>query len=71
MIVTIGVGRVVGIEVKAAVDVHAGDFRHLEYLRDQLGASFQLGMVLHCGDRMRRFGDRLIAAPVSAVWACR
>lgn len=71
VIVAIGIGRIVGIEVKAAVDVHAGDFRHLEYLRDQLGAPFQLGIVLHCGDRMRRFGDRLIAAPVSAVWAGR
>ena len=66
-----GIGRVVGIEVKAAIDVHADDVRHLAYLRDQLGAAFQLGVVLHCGDRLRRFGDRLIAAPVSAVWAAR
>ena len=71
IVVEAGIGRVVGIEVKAAIDVHADDVRHLAYLRDQLGAAFQLGVVLHCGDRLRRFGDRLIAAPVSAVWAAR
>jgi hypothetical protein len=68
VVVAVGVDRVVGIEVKAAVDAHARDFHHLEYLRDRLGAAFQLGIVLHRGERLRRFGDRLIAAPVSAVW---
>lgn len=61
-------GSVVGIEVKAAVDVHEDDFAGLRLLRDQLGEQFVAGVVVHCGDRPRRFGDRLYSVPAAALW---
>lgn len=62
-------GTVAGIEVKAAVDVHDGDFRGLRTLRDRLGEQFRGGVVVHCGDRPRPFGPGLYAVPVSTIWA--
>jgi uncharacterized protein len=61
-------GDVVGLEMKAAVDVSEDDFAGLKYLRDKLGESFIAGLVVHCGDRPRRFGDRLYSVPASALW---
>jgi uncharacterized protein len=61
-------GRVVGIEVKAANDVDDTDFRHLRYLRDQLGERFVTGIVLHLGERVAPQGDRLISMPITALW---
>jgi predicted AAA+ superfamily ATPase len=62
-------GRVVGVEVKAAIDVHESDFRGLRTLRDRVGDEFVAGVVVHCGDRPRPFGDRLWSLPVSALWS--
>jgi uncharacterized protein len=62
-------GRVVGIEVKAAVDVHARDFAGVRVLRKRVGERFALGVVIHCGTRPRTFGDGLVALPVSALWS--
>ena len=61
-------GRVAGVEVKAAIDVDTSDFRHLAYLRDQLGDRFTAGVVLHCGREPARWGDRLLSLPISALW---
>ena len=62
-------GRVAAIEVKAAVDVGDDDFRHLRWLRDQLGDRFANGIVLHAGDRSFAAGDRLTSMPISALWS--
>ncbi len=62
-------GRVVGIEVKAAVDVHERDFAGLRRLRDRLGPQFSAGVLLHCGTRPRSFGPSLVACPVSMLWS--
>ena len=61
-------GSVVAIEVKAAADVAEVDLRHLAWLRDRLGPRFRNGAVLHLGDRARRWGDRLVSLPISALW---
>jgi uncharacterized protein len=61
-------GEIVGIEVKAAFDVDASDARGLRALRDRLGDNFVNGIVLHCGDRVQRLDDRIVAVPVSALW---
>lgn len=62
-------GRVVGVEVKAAIDVNEADFRGLRALRDRLGERWAAGVVVHCADRARPFGPDLYAVPVSAIWA--
>jgi uncharacterized protein len=61
-------GDVVGLEVKAAATVKASDFAGLRRLADAAGKRFRLGVVLHDGDTVLGFGDRLLAAPVSCLW---
>ncbi len=61
-------GRVVGIEVKAAVDVGSDSLTGLEFLRNQLGDRFVAGFVVHCAERVTPLGDRLWSVPVNALW---
>jgi uncharacterized protein len=61
-------GRVAAIEIKAANDVDDHDFRHLRWLRDQLGDRFMNGVVLHFGARTLPAGDRLTSMPLAALW---
>ena len=62
-------GRVVGIEVKASATVTAGDFAGLRRLSEACGDRFVLGLVLHDHERVVPFGERLVAAPISALWS--
>ena len=61
--------RYVGIEVKAASSLSEGDFRGLERLREMLGTHFHSGVVLYDGEHVLPFGERLLAVPLSALWA--
>lgn len=61
-------GRVVGVEVKAAIDIDEADTRWLRWLRDHLGQRFVHGVVLHLGDRPLPFGDRITGLPLAALW---
>jgi predicted AAA+ superfamily ATPase len=62
-------GRIVAVEIKAAVDVDDHDVRHLGYLREILADRFVHGIVLHLGHRPMPLGDRLTALPLSSLWA--
>lgn len=62
-------GKLIGVEVKASATVTTSDARHLAWLRDETGEAFVGGIVLHTGPHMFPLGDRLVAAPVSALWA--
>ena len=61
-------GRLIAIEVKAdrAPDAHAA--RHLATFRDLLPDRFAGGVVLHAGPNRYRISDRIVAAPISALW---
>ncbi len=61
-------GEIVGIEVKAAVTVRPEDFKGLTRLREAAGAGFAQGVLLHDGEAIIPFGDRLVAAPFSVLW---
>jgi hypothetical protein len=61
-------GELVGIEVKAAATVNAGDFKGLRKLADATRGALRLGVVLYDGEHTAPFGDRLFAAPVSCLW---
>jgi predicted AAA+ superfamily ATPase len=61
-------GDLVGIEVKAGVQVSADDFRGLKVLAAARPRRFRAGVVLHTGREAVPFGDRLFALPVSALW---
>jgi hypothetical protein len=60
--------RVAGIEVKASSTVDPRDFRGLHHLAEMAGPRFTLGAVLHTGKNALRFGPRMWALPVSALW---
>ncbi len=60
--------RLVGIEVKATSSLNKQSFKSLALLRDQVGDSFQCGIVLYTGTNTIGFGERLFAVPISALW---
>jgi predicted AAA+ superfamily ATPase len=62
-------GQLIGIEIKAAATVTASDTRHLAWLRDETGDAFAAGIVLHTGPHVFPVSDRIVAAPVSAIWS--
>lgn len=62
-------GHLIGIEVKAAATVATSDTRHLAWLRDETGDAFAAGIILHTGPHVFPVSDRIIAAPVSALWS--
>jgi predicted AAA+ superfamily ATPase len=60
--------RIVAIEVKAGATLHYDWFTTMRMLRDAMGPAFVQGIVLYTGKEVRRFDDRMIAAPVSCLW---
>jgi predicted AAA+ superfamily ATPase len=64
-----GPDAVIGVEVKSSVGVRQDAFRGLAAIRDAMGRRFRGGVVLHDGDHVLPFGDRLWSAPVASLWA--
>lgn len=62
-------GRVIGLEVKATSAPRPRDARHLAWLREELGDRFLGGAVLHTGPSCFELGERIVAAPISTLWA--
>lgn len=62
-------GSVFGFEVKSGGGPSADDAKHLCWLRDELGERFIGGAVLHCGPRRYPLGERIVAAPICALWS--
>jgi predicted AAA+ superfamily ATPase len=65
----LGAGRIVALEFKAGAAPGAGDAKHLFWLRDQLGADFLSGAVVHTGPGLFELGDRVYAVPLCAMWS--
>lgn len=64
----LGGQRVIAMEIKASSSPRATDARHIEWLRDELGDRFVCGVVFHTGPRIFDLGDRIVAAPIAAIW---
>ena len=62
-------GRIIGIEIKSAASVGRADARHLEWLNDAMEDRFVGGVVLHTGRDTFELADRIVAAPISVLWA--
>jgi hypothetical protein len=60
--------NIVGLEVKSSATVQARDFAGLEYISEVTGPRFKMGVVLYMGKAAVRFGPRLWALPLSALW---
>lgn len=61
-------GMIVGIEVKASATVKSSDFAGLRTLAEACKDRFAYGVVLYDSTDLVPFGDRLAAAPLSALW---
>ena len=61
--------RIIGVEVKADSAPSGQDARHLAWLRDNLGDRFIAGVVFHTGPATYPLGNRIVAAPISTLWA--
>lgn len=68
LIIEIGGGRFIAVEAKATSAPTVGDAHHLAWLRDQLGAAFVAGIVMHTGPRSYPLGDRISAMPIATFW---
>jgi predicted AAA+ superfamily ATPase len=69
VVAELGGGRVIGVEVKADAAPGRRAARHLVWLRDRLGDRFVAGVVLHTGPRVFALDERIVAAPISSIWA--
>lgn len=65
----LGGGRLIAIEVKADSAPTAASARHLASLRDRVGDAFAAGIVFHTGPRAYSLADRIVATPISTLWA--
>lgn len=68
ILVELGDGRVIGIEIKADAAWGPDAARHLHWLRDAIGDRFALGLVLHTGPRSFRLAESITAMPICALW---
>ncbi|RYF78172.1 MAG: ATP-binding protein [Comamonadaceae bacterium] len=59
--------QVIGIEVKAAATVQAGDFKGLKRLQNVAGLDFVSGVLLYDGTQVLPFGPGLWAVPLAAL----
>ena len=61
-------GQVIGIEVKVAASVTAGDFAGLRRLAHHAGDRFVSGIVMYDNDQTVSFSDRMAAVPIACLW---
>jgi predicted AAA+ superfamily ATPase len=69
LVFDMGAGRVVALEFKAGAAPSTDDAKHLFWLRDQLGADFLAGAVIHSGPGLFDLGDRVYAIPLCTMWS--
>jgi predicted AAA+ superfamily ATPase len=62
-------GQIIGIEVKAAATLRAGDWKWLAKLGDARGDKFCAGIVVYAGEQTIPLGRKLWAVPYSGLWA--
>lgn len=68
LLVELGGGKLIGIEIKASASPTRSDARHLAWLRDQVPDRFQAGILFHTGPRAYQLGERITAAPIACLW---
>lgn len=68
LVIEQGARTLAAVEVKAAATVTLSDFRAILKLQEAVGKRFACGVVLYDGEAVVRFGDRLYAVPIRALW---
>lgn len=69
LLLDLGAGQVMAIEVKASSSPGPKDARHLAWPRDELGDRFVAGVVFHTGPQPFELGQRIWALPSWTLWA--
>lgn len=69
LIIDLGRGRVIAIEIKATTAPTPRDARHLAWLRDELGDAFIRGILFHTGPQPFDVDERIWAIPIAALWS--
>jgi hypothetical protein len=67
VIVELGGGRVLGLEIKAAAAPGDADTVHLRWLREELGDRMVAGVIMHTGPRLYVRSEGIIAAPIATL----
>ena len=70
LVIEDGPRRLLAIEVKAGATVRSEDFRAMRKLKDAVGSRFVSGLVMHDGEQVLSFGERMLAVPFRALWEC-
>lgn len=68
LVMELGGGRLLAFEIKATAAPGPRDARHLRWLREHIGDRFLAGVVLHTGPQAFELDDRILAAPIAALW---
>ncbi len=61
-------GSMIGVEVKSGQSVAKGDFRHLEWFKNNLAKKPFKGIVLYTGEDTLSFGKDMLAVPMASLW---
>ncbi|MEW6058920.1 MAG: DUF4143 domain-containing protein [Actinomycetota bacterium] len=69
IVAELGGGDVLAFEIKADAAPTRHAARHLEWLRERIGARFLRGVVFHTGPGLYELDERVIAVPICALWA--
>jgi hypothetical protein len=62
------VRRVVGVEIKASMDVNPSDFNGLRSFALNAGQRFHRGFLLYTGNEVIQHDKNLWAVPVASLW---
>jgi uncharacterized protein len=62
------VRRVVGVEIKASMDVNPSDFNGLRSFALNAGQRFHRGFLLYTGYEVIQYDKNLWAVPVASLW---
>ncbi len=64
-------GRLAGVEIKAGATIRAEDVSGLRHLEQRAGDRFVAGYLLYTGQQTLRYGERIRAMPIDALWRLR
>lgn len=68
LLAEVGGRELLAFEVKADAAPSRDSGKHLAWLRDRLGERFLAGVVFHTGPDLLELGERIVAAPIAALW---
>jgi predicted AAA+ superfamily ATPase len=69
LVIDLGAGRLIAVEVTATSAPTLRDARHLVWLRQELADLFVRGIVFHTGRQPFELDTRIWALPIAALWA--